>query len=64
MPDSLLIDKVVERGLFEDMVKVAVQYGTESLRCSVTTFTAKNPVAAPSLNRMLGNIEKGLHAPA
>ena len=64
MPDALLIDKVVERGLFEDMVKVAVKFGTESLRRSVTVFAAKNPAAAPSLNRMLGNIEKGLHAPA
>jgi transcriptional regulator with XRE-family HTH domain len=64
MPDALLIDKVVERGLFEDMVKVAVKFGTESLRRSVMVFAAKNPAAAPSLSRMLGNIEKGLHAPA
>ena len=64
MPDSLLIDKVVERGLYEDMVKVAVYYGITSLRCAVASFTAKNPVAAPSLTRMLGNIEKGLHASA
>lgn len=64
MPDALLIDKVVERGLFEDMVKIAVQYGTEPLRRSVNLFSAKNPLAEPSLCRMLGNIEKGLHAPS
>jgi len=64
MPDALLIDKVVERGLFEDMAKVAVRYGTEPLRRSVTSFTSKNSAAAPSLNRMLGNIEKALHAQA
>ena len=64
MPDSLLIDKVVERGLFEDMAKVAVRYGTELLRRSVTSFVSKNSASAPSLNRMLGNIEKALHAEA
>lgn len=62
MPDSLLIDKVVERGLFEDMVKIAVCFGTDALRRSVTTFASKNNTSAPSLNRMLGNIEKALHA--
>lgn len=64
MPDTLLIEKVVERGLFEDMARVAAQYGTELLRSSVLVFSAKNPAAAPSLNRMLSNIEKGLHAQA
>jgi transcriptional regulator with XRE-family HTH domain len=64
MSDALLIDKVVERGLFEDMVKVAVRYGTEPLRRSVTSFVSKNSAAAPTLNRMLGNIEKALHAQA
>jgi len=64
MPDALLIDKVVERGLFEDMAKVAVRFGTEPLRRSVTAFVAKNSAAAPSLNRMLGNLEKALHAQA
>jgi len=62
MPDSLLIDKVVERGLFEDMAKIAIFYGTDALRRSVTTFASKNDTSAPSLNRMLGNIEKALHA--
>lgn len=64
MPDALLIDKVVERGLFEDMTKVAVRYGTDQLRRSVTSFVSKNSDSAPSLNRMLGNIEKALHAQA
>jgi DNA-binding XRE family transcriptional regulator len=61
MPDALMIAKVVERGLFEDMVKVAVHYGVAALRSAISTFIAKNPAAAPSLNRMLRNIETGLH---
>lgn len=64
MPDSLLIDKVVERGLFEDMAKVAVRYGTVQLRRAVTSFVSKHSASAPSLNRMLGNIEKALHVQA
>src|SRR5450631_1886743 len=43
MPDALLIDKVVERGLFEDMAKIAVRYGTEPLRRSANSFASKNP---------------------
>ncbi len=64
MSDALLIDKVVERGLFEDMAKIAVRYGTEPLRRSANSFASKNPTSAPALNRMLGNIEKALHAQA
>lgn len=64
MPDALLIDKVVERGLFEDMAKVAVRYGTEPLRRAVNCFVEKNSASAPSLNRMMGNIERALHAQA
>jgi len=62
MPDALLIDKVVERGLFEDMAKVAVRFGSEPLRRSVASFTSRNSAATPSLNRMLRNIETALHA--
>lgn len=60
MSDSLLIGKVVERGLFEDMVKVAVRYGIAPLRRAVTAFTARNRAAAPGLTRMLANIEKAM----
>lgn len=62
MTDSVLIDRVVERGLFEDMAKIAIRYGVDTLRQSVTSFTSKNPAAAAGLNRMLGNIEKAIHA--
>lgn len=62
MPDSLLIDKVVERGLFEDLAKIAVRFGLSPLRESVNAFVAKNEAAAPALSRMLGNIERALHA--
>lgn len=61
MPDALLIDKVVERGLFEDMAKVAIRYGTVPLRHAVAAFIAKNSAAATALNRMLTNIEEALH---
>lgn len=64
MSDALLIDKVVERGLFEDMAKVAVRLGTKPLRRSIDKFIAKHRTAAPMLNRMLGNIEKAMHAQA
>lgn len=64
MPDALLIDKVVERGLFEDLAKVAARFGTTPLRRSIDEFSAKNRAAAPALNRMLGNIEKAMHAQA
>ena len=62
MNDSVLIDKVVERGLFEDMAKIAFRYGINALRRAVTSFTARNRAAAPGLTRMLGNIEKAMHA--
>lgn len=62
MSDSVLIGKVVERGLFEDMAKVAARYGVAPLRRAVTAFTARNLAAAPSLTRMLANIEKAIHA--
>ncbi len=62
MTDDVLIDKVVERGLFEDMVKIAIRYGVNALRLSITAFTSRNSLSAPGLNRMLGNIEKALHA--
>ena len=64
MSDALLIEKVVERGLFEDMAKIAVRFGIAPLRHAVTEFTARNHAAAASLNRMLGNIEKAMHAQA
>ncbi len=60
MPDVLLINKVVERGLFEDIAKIAARFGIAPLRHSIAEFSAKNRAAAPTLNRMLGNIEKAL----
>jgi transcriptional regulator with XRE-family HTH domain len=64
MSNELLIDKVVERGLFEDMAKIAIRFGIAPLRHAVTEFTARNHAAAVSLNRMLSNIEKAIHAQA
>lgn len=62
MADEVLIDKVVERGLFEDLAKIAIRYGVTALRQSVVAFTSKNSLSAPGLNRMVRNIEKALHA--
>ncbi len=62
MSDDVLIAKVVERGLFEDMARVAARYGVESLQRAVAAFTARTPAAAPGLNRMVANIERALHA--
>ena len=64
MPDALLINKVVERGLFEDMAKIATRFGIAPLRHSIAEFSTKNRAAAPTLNRMLGNIEKAWHVEA
>jgi DNA-binding XRE family transcriptional regulator len=64
MSDTLLIEKVVERGLFEDIARIALRFGIVPLRHSVTEFAARNHAAAASLNRMLRNIEKALHAQA
>ena len=64
MSDTLLIEKVVERGLFEDMAKIAIRFGIPPLRHSIMEFSAKNRAAAASLNRMLSNIEKAMHAQA
>jgi transcriptional regulator with XRE-family HTH domain len=61
MPDALLINKVVERGLFEDLAKIATQFGIAPVRHSIAEFSARNHTAASTLNRMLGNIEKALH---
>lgn len=45
MSDEVLIDKVVERGLFEDLAKVAAHYGIAPVRRAVTAFTARNRAA-------------------
>ncbi|MEI7843785.1 MAG: helix-turn-helix transcriptional regulator [Gallionellaceae bacterium] len=64
MPDALLINKVVERGLFEDIAKIATRFGITPLRHSIAEFSEHNRTAAPALNRMLGNIEKAMHVEA
>ncbi len=61
MRDDALIAKVIERGLFEDIAKVAARYGLEPVQRAAAAFTARNPAAATALNRMLANIEKALH---
>lgn len=59
--DRVIIDRVVERGIFEDLVKVAARYGLESLQSSAKRFIADTPIAAPGLNRMLGNIVRAMN---
>lgn len=56
--DDVLIAKVIERGLFEDIVRVAAWYGMKKVRAAADSFAADNPLAASGLHRMLGNISK------
>ncbi len=56
--DDVLIDRVIERGIFEDIVRVAAVYGISNIAGRIKAFAGKNPAAAKSLNRMLGNIER------
>lgn len=58
--DDVLILKVIERGLFEDIVRVAAKVGMNKLRSAADAFTAANPLAAASLHRILNNISKAI----
>lgn len=56
--DEVLIDRVIERGIFEDIVRVSAAYGVTHVAGRIKVFAGKNPAAAKSLNRMLGSIER------
>ena len=56
--DEVLIDRVIERGIFEDIVRVSAAYGVSNVAGRIKAFAGKNPAAAKSLNRMLGNLER------
>lgn len=56
--DDVLISKVIERGLFEDIVRVAAKYGMKKVRAAADSFAADNPFAASGVHRMLSNISK------
>jgi transcriptional regulator with XRE-family HTH domain len=60
MNDDVLIRKVVERGLFEDIVRVSVHFGIDRVRPVVESFAAENLFAAPGIRRMMSNIVKAL----
>ena len=56
--DEVLIGRVIERGIFEDIVRVSAAYGISNVAGQIKAFVEKNPAAAKSLNRMLGNLER------
>ena len=58
MKDEVLIDRVIERGIFEDLVRIYARYGENVLTHRISIFAQKTPAAANSLNRMLSNISK------
>lgn len=58
LKDEVLIDRVIERGIFEDIVRIYATYGENILLARVESFIQKNPAASNSLNRILDNILK------
>ncbi len=58
LKDEVLIDRVIERGIFEDIVRIYAAYGESILLARVQSFIQKNPAASNSLNRMMNNISK------
>lgn len=60
LDDDTLIHNVIERGLFEDIVRITAHYGLARIQSIAAPFAANNPMAAASLHRMLGNISKAL----
>ena len=58
LPDDVLISKVIQRGIFEDIVRVAAKYGIQKVRAMADSFATDHPFAASGLHRMLSNISK------
>ena len=58
IPDDVLISKVIQRGIFEDIVRVSAKYGIQKVRAMADSFATDHPFAASGLHRMLSNISK------
>lgn len=56
--DEVLIDRVIERGIFEDIVRTSAAYGIPNVANRIKVFVENNPAAAKTLNRMLGSLER------
>lgn len=58
--DDVLIRKVIERGLFEDIAKVSVRYGLDKVLPIANAYAQNNQFAAPALTRIMRNIGKAV----
>jgi transcriptional regulator with XRE-family HTH domain len=54
--DEVLIDRVIERGIFEDIVRIYRAYGEQMLSERLAVFLSKNPASTKSLTRMFDSI--------
>jgi hypothetical protein len=60
MSKEVLIAKVIERGIFEDIAKISIAFGIESIEPQVAIFLQENPFAKVTFDRMIANIKRGL----
>jgi DNA-binding XRE family transcriptional regulator len=58
LADEVLIYKVIERGLFEDIVRVCLKFGLNKVSEIAASFITTHPLAAASTHRMLHNISQ------
>lgn len=58
LPQDKLVAAVLERGLFEDLCRLALEIGLPALRAAWRKLPAE-PLRDVALERMLGNIAAG-----
>ena len=56
--DDVLIDLVIERGIFEDITRICAAYGVNRVERRMQSFANKNPIAGRALHRMFNNINE------
>lgn len=56
MKDEVLIDSVLERGIFEDIVRIYAAYGEQIVSERIKGVIRQNPASAKPLNRMFESI--------
>lgn len=60
LPDELLIDRVLERGIYEDIARITAAYGIQAISARAKTVISNIPHAAANINRMLENLQAAL----
>ncbi|MCB5190663.1 helix-turn-helix domain-containing protein [Methylobacillus arboreus] len=60
LPDELLIDRVLERGIYEDIARITAEYGIDAISDRAKTVISNIPHAAANINRMLDNLHAAL----